>query len=396
MMYKCVILFFLYVLILPARCQTKAGDQCVDDYTKSVGKCSLIENCPSAKKASVGNGITPTFCAYSAFSPTLVCCLDEGSILQTAPTTQEKPPVWSDGDKSKRVSERKCDEYSRDVIHRTHYVALQASDSGVVTAPKCDYQGTGLIVGGEEASVGEFPHMAAIGWRNETGYAFQCGGSLISPKFILTAGHCIKFGGADPAIARLGDHNLDPTVNDRADHVDVPISKVIKHPDYNSPLVYNDIALMELANAVTLRTAIRPACLWTKGGFGTHTSALATGWGVTDDRSQETSKVLRKVSLSLLQNDHCNPLMKNYQTKRKWPGFISSQMCAGELRGGKDTCQGDSGAPLQVVSSDNQCIFHVVGVVSFGRYCAVKGHPGVYTRVSSYLDWIEKTVWPGE
>lgn len=58
--------------------------------------------------------------------------------------------------------------------------------------------------------------------------------------------------------------------------------------------------------------------------------------------------------------------------------------------------QGDSGGPLQVSETSNLCIFYIVGVTSFGSGCGGKNTPGVYTRVSSYVDWIERTVWPGQ
>jgi secreted trypsin-like serine protease len=50
---------------------------------------------------------------------------------------------------------------------------------------------TGLIVGGIETKAGEFPHMAAIGWKVGGGYAFKCGGSLISERFVLSVAHCL-------------------------------------------------------------------------------------------------------------------------------------------------------------------------------------------------------------
>ncbi|KAL4703495.1 hypothetical protein ACJJTC_011297 [Scirpophaga incertulas] len=175
----------------------------------------------------------------------------------------------------------------------------------------------------------------------------------------------------------------------------VPIKQIHNHPDYKPPSRYNDIALIELASPVAFSGPIRPACLWSRNDYAHHTKALATGWGVVDTETRESSKELQKVSLSLLNNDYCDMLLQSSRN-RHWAGFAPTQMCAGELRGGKDTCQGDSGSPLQVASKDNQCIFRIVGITSFGRKCAETGRPAVYTRVSSYLDWIEKVVWPGE
>lgn len=55
--------------------------------------------------------------------------------------------------------------------------------------------------------------------------------------------------------------------------------------------------------------------------------------------------------------------------------------------------QGDSGGPLVIRSERNPCVFNLIGITSFGKYCATENSPGVYTRVSSYLSWIEQNVW---
>lgn len=56
--------------------------------------------------------------------------------------------------------------------------------------------------------------------------------------------------------------------------------------------------------------------------------------------------------------------------------------------------QGDSGGPLQRILAEPYCMYSIVGVTSFGKFCAFKLSPAIYTRVSSYLDWIETIVWP--
>lgn len=56
--------------------------------------------------------------------------------------------------------------------------------------------------------------------------------------------------------------------------------------------------------------------------------------------------------------------------------------------------QGDSGGPIQTNHGHVSCMYTIEGVTSFGKVCGTKGVPGVYTRVYSYLKWIENIVWP--
>lgn len=95
--------------------------------------------------------------------------------------------------------------------------------------------------------------------------------------------------------------------------------------------------------------------------------------------------------MSLYSNEECRKLYGRH--KRIPRGILQSQLCAGSRTGKQDTCQGDSGGPIQIMQQGNSCIYYVIGITSFGKSCAVSSAPGVYTKVSYYLDWIEEVVW---
>lgn len=114
---------------------------------------------------------------------------------------------------------------------------------------------------------------------------------------------------------------------------------------------------------------------------------IASGWGRTKATGKLSDK-LRKVSLRPITMDECREI---YLPHRKIPfGIMSGQLCA---LGNGDTCFGDSGGPLQVLLDPKLDSYYIVGITSFGRGCASTGMPGVYTRVTPYLDWIESIVW---
>uniref|UniRef100_A0A8C3C2X4 trypsin n=1 Tax=Cairina moschata TaxID=8855 RepID=A0A8C3C2X4_CAIMO len=80
------------------------------------------------------------------------------------------------------------------------------------------------------------------------------------------------------------------------------------------------------------------------------------------------------------------PILSNQECQDAYPGEITSNMiCIGFLEGGKDSCQGDSGGPVV-------CNGELQGIVSWGIGCALKGYPGVYTKVCNYVDWIQETI----
>lgn len=110
--------------------------------------------------------------------------------------------------------------------------------------------------------------------------------------------------------------------------------------------------------------------------------------------AQDTSNYLMKVQLPLISNPACQQSVSPEQNLLSLPnGIVPSILCAGEMSGGKDTCQGDSGGPLQVVLPKPYCMYSIIGVTSFGKFCGFANSPAFYSRVSSYLDWIETVVW---
>jgi len=114
---------------------------------------------------------------------------------------------------------------------------------------------------------------------------------------------------------------------------------------------------------------------------------LVTGWGVTESGLHQH---LLQANLPLVTNTQCKEIFRNRTGKQIW----YKQVCAGGERN-VDPCAGDSGGPLQAVGRYNGTSMRMIqhGVISYGlSACGTKGVPGVYTRVSYYMDWILDTM----
>lgn len=180
--------------------------------------------------------------------------------------------------------------------------------------------------------------------------------------------------------------------SDKDDIQEIDIAEKIPHPNYNSATKYNDIALFKLKMSVKFSPYVRPACLniqnEIKGKFG-----IATGFGKLAYGAKNSSKDLMKVQLEIIPNNKCEGYFKEKMQKTLENGVKKEMICAGVLSGGKDTCQGDSGGPFQNVLDEPYCMYNIIGVTSFGKFCGYANSPAIYTRVSEYIQWIESVVW---
>ncbi|XP_059610510.1 serine protease snake-like isoform X1 [Phlebotomus argentipes] len=276
-----------------------------------------------------------------------------------------------------RMSSIKCQEYT----HNYTSDNSRTPEASFFTA----------VVGGIPAYAGEFPHMAAIGMEEGSAIKYFCGGSLISDRYILTAAHCFTRNLPKEILSvRLGELDLTKD-DDGASPRDYKVEQVITHPEYKGSSVYNDLTLLRLSEKVEFNPFIRPACLAKDPGSADE-GVTAYGWGHTSFGGVE-SPFLQKISLSIYETSTCE---KTYLPSRRLAkGLDRTQICAGDPAGFRDTCQGDSGGPLstmEYVEDIDTNMFHILGITSFGQGCGGE-IPAIYTRVFSYLDWIEGIVW---
>jgi trypsin len=223
---------------------------------------------------------------------------------------------------------------------------------------------TPRIIGGHLAARDEYPFFVhAIDEE-------LCGGTLIHPDIVLSAAHCqVAFGGS----VFIGSTKL--LGGDALETIDVDFRR--PHPDYSSgPEYYNDIMLVKLSSPssaplVTLNAdSDRPS---------DGRAVTVIGFGFTSNKGNISNNLL-EVKLGTYSFDDCNALLSGLV-------FEEMHVCAGVPEGGKDSCAGDSGGPLL-----DSLTLEQYGVVSFGIGCARPNTPGVYTRVSSYMSWIQEFI----
>ncbi|XP_043192348.1 venom serine protease 34-like isoform X2 [Amphibalanus amphitrite] len=246
----------------------------------------------------------------------------------------------------------------------------------------CGRSGAGnRIVGGTEVSPAHsFPwQVGLMNPKYGTGFVF-CGGSVVNSRFVMTAAHCTD--GLHPIniTVAVGLHEVGGTAGARV----IKVSGIRQHSEYNSAAAFDlDISLLELAEEIAFSDRVRPVCLPRGGDLYAGVPAIVSGWGTLKSGGSQPD-VLHSVTVRTVTNAECAAA---YGAS----SITANMLCAAEY--GKDSCQGDSGGPL-VSSAGGRAT--QIGVVSFGKGCAVPGYPGVYVRVTELMGWIDKTAMDGE
>jgi len=280
------------------------------------------------------------------------------------------------------------------------------------------------VINGRPAEFGESPYQIRLRYYKKLSIGgkmtdHQCGGSLISSCWAITAAHCIpqefwftnKGGGEFWFRVDVGNrfyqHDLSSNeypAEDLQNHQSLRVKKIILHPKYNG--VEHDLALIQLypssesGECAVFSDQIQPTCINQEHHrFKEGTTCMISGWGDVNqkDNGIQQPESLQVAFVQIANFEKCaeayKPLSRFLKTRK--------HLCA--QGDGTDTCQGDSGGPLVCFLADKNVKegdattfagkrTYLAGVVSFGAGCAKAEYPGVYVPTSYFYDWIKKEV----
>jgi secreted trypsin-like serine protease len=220
------------------------------------------------------------------------------------------------------------------------------------------------VVGGVPAPEGRFPWMVRL--------SMGCGGALIAPRVVLTAGHCVQGTGPDDGIVIItGSVNLkSPNV------ITAKSVEVVRAPDFSGETRGDDWAVIKLDRTLDL-----PTLGLSQGELGNHGPFTIMGWGQTSEGSMRQQNRLRYGTVPVVADAECAADYHEAGVEL----VPEDSICAGKP--GVDTCQGDSGGPMVRRNPEGRWL--QVGIVSWGLGCARAGFPGVYTQVSTFRSMIK-------
>ncbi|ENN70806.1 hypothetical protein HUJ04_004940 [Dendroctonus ponderosae] len=270
----------------------------------------------------------------------------------------------------------------------------------VLPTEECGYGAmSDRIIGGKEATLGQFPWIARLGYqikKNKPKIFYLCAGSLINRWYVVTANHCfLDLLGDTLKQVRLGENFLKEQ-SDCENEIcappvqDIDVQRLIRFEEYEGErsITYGDIGLIKLARPAEFHDFVIPICL-PRGDVVnrindyhlTHgTSVEVAGWGTT---TAEVNRIPNKLMYVHMPVVNLNVCKKNFPNNQ----IDESQICVG-IGEGKDSCVGDSGGPLmKPIVLDAPPKYFLFGIVSYGmKWCGVSA--AIYTNVTHYMNWI--------
>lgn len=228
------------------------------------------------------------------------------------------------------------------------------------------------IIGGESVKAAEFPDCVAVGSAN----GWACTGTLISPKVVLSAGHCAT-------VATRVYFGANVTKKGTI----IKVTRAVRHPDYHkSKSKHNDLLLLMLEKPATAK----PRKIAAAAAISGATEGRAVGFGHVDVTGSFGYGIKRQVDIPI-GSPGCNGKVNGHSDASAYGCDVNLEMVAGRSLLTRDSCKGDSGGPFYIRSPKGGWL--LAGATSRSTKGAKRtcGDGGIYVRVDKYRDWIEET-----
>ncbi|CAB3982538.1 chymotrypsinogen B-like [Paramuricea clavata] len=243
---------------------------------------------------------------------------------------------------------------------------------------------TGRLIGGTNAAPGAWPWQIALLKSGR----FGCGGSLVYPDWVVTAGHCISRSTSTSSYTiLLGAHNRN---SPQSHEQRIRAKKVIVHPQYGRPTLNNDIALIQLERPATLTSRISTVCLPSHNfDVPLNSECYITGWGKIRHPGS-SHHTLQQARLPPVSQEQCKKKLAQSPDGHRL-SITEQMLCAGVDDSILSGCHGDSGGPYVCRDSNNR--FVLQGAVSWGSpRCASSERYTVFARVAKFRNWIDSEI----
>uniref|UniRef100_A0A1W7R7B9 CLIP domain-containing serine protease n=1 Tax=Aedes albopictus TaxID=7160 RepID=A0A1W7R7B9_AEDAL len=361
--------FSLWCILLTSRWTSSQDTDCLTVHAKK-GECILIVHCPALLKIAKSPLVSESERKYlqAHFCGDRKVCCEKPSITTATTTTT--------------------------TISENDNKGFQAS-SLLSNEKDCGLDSAGFrIYDGDRTNKEQFRWTVALDYNLPNKKGVRCGGSLINTRYVLTAAHCVDIvrNNKQDLTIRLGEWNIDQNPDcEEFDEEDcnpevifARVDQIIIHPGYKKQV--HDIALLKMKQALpkNYTTHILPICVplsteLMQDSF-VNKNVTVVGWGRNENGTKSRHKMYAEITT--ISNQRCEDELEE--------SISDNKMCAKSLTGiYREACDGDSGGPLQIQINGT---YYLIGIISHGPRCGQTTLPAVYTRITSYVDWILKQI----